>query len=196
MLIAIPSAVGLAVMADPILSLLFPSHPGGGWLLQWGAVSIVFMAVNQILVGSLQGVGKVSMPLVAAFFGVLVKLPLNYFLMAVPEINILGAVISTTACFVVAGVLNGFFLYQTTGILPRFLQTMGKPLVASAIMGASCLGLHIGLDILMPTPLATVFTLLLGVSIYVAAMVLIRGLHAEDIALLPLPKKWLRWLMS
>ncbi|MCL2203559.1 MAG: polysaccharide biosynthesis protein [Defluviitaleaceae bacterium] len=194
MVIAVPAAVGLAVMADPILALLFPSFPQGGILLQWGAASVVFIAINQILTGSLQGIGKVGMPLVAAFFGLLVKIPVNWFLMGVPGINVLGAVISTSVCFIVAGTLNAFFLYRTTGIVPRFFQALGKPVAAAAIMGVACIGLHRGLSVVMPQAAATILTLVLGVSTYVAAMMLIRGFREGDIALLPLPKKMLAWL--
>jgi len=196
MVISVPAAVGLAVMADPILALLFPSFPEGGAMLRWGAVSIIFMAINQIFTGSLQGIGKVRMPLVAAFFGLLVKIPINYFLIAVPEINIMGAVISTVVCFVVAGGLNAFFLYQVTGIIPRFFGALGKPLIASAIMGAACWGIHIGLLLVMPAQIAAISTLVLGVSVYIAAMMLIRGLQPGDAALLPLPRKMLRWLVK
>jgi stage V sporulation protein B len=195
MTISIPSAVGLAVLADPILALLFPSHPGGGFMLQWGAISIAFMAVNQILTGSLQGVGKVTMPLIAAFFGLLVKLPLNWFLMAIPGINVMGAVISTVVCFIVAGGLNLFFLYKSTNIMPRFGGALGKPLAASAIMGLACFGLHRGMAVIMPNALATVITLILGMVIYIAAMLMMRGLRSDDILLLPLPRKARAWLM-
>jgi stage V sporulation protein B len=196
MVVCIPSAVGLAVLAGPILALLFPSHPGGGYMLQWGAVSIVLMAINQIFTGSLQGVGKVTMPLIAAFFGLLVKLPLNWFLMAVPGINVMGAVISTIVCFIVAGGLNLFFLYKSTKIMPRFGEALGKPLAASAIMGLACFGLYRGLAVIIPNALATVLTLVLGMVIYIAAMLLLRGLQSEDIQLLPLPKKMKKWLLG
>jgi stage V sporulation protein B len=196
MFIAIPSAVGLAVMADPILALLFPSFPEGGNMLRWGAVSIVFMAVNQILTGSLQGVGKVSMPLVAAFFGLLVKLPVNHFLMAVPHINMMGAVISTIICFVVAGGLNLFFLYKSTQIMPRFGEALLKPAVASAVMGVSCWGIYRGLAVIIPNALATVVTLILAVVIYTVAMMLMRGIKSSEVAMLPLPKRVVDWLMG
>ncbi|MCL2604205.1 MAG: polysaccharide biosynthesis protein [Defluviitaleaceae bacterium] len=196
MLISIPSAVGMAVLADPILALLFPSFPEGGVLLRWGAVIVVFMAVNQILTGSLQGVGKVTMPLVAAFFALLVKIPVNYFLMAVPGINIMGAIISTIACYLVASGMNLFFLYKSTQLMPRFDEALIKPLGSSIVMGLSCWGLYRGLAVIIPNALATVLTLILGVVIYVVMMMLMRGLNSSDIAMLPLPKKAVRWLMG
>jgi hypothetical protein len=78
--------------------------------------------------------------------------------------------------------------------MPRFDEAFIKPLVASAIMGVACIGLHMGLTVIMPDAFATVFALLMGVAIYIAVMILMRGLRTEDLALLPLPKKMLNWL--
>ncbi|MCL2364032.1 MAG: polysaccharide biosynthesis protein [Defluviitaleaceae bacterium] len=188
MLISIPAAVGLAVMADPILALLFPSFPDGGFMLMWGAACVVFMAINQILTATLFGVGKPYMPVVAAGVGLLVKIPINHYLMAVPEINILGAVISTIVCFIVAALLNLFFLYRATGLMPRFGEAMGKPLVATTLMGVTCFVLHAVLAMIMPGRAATVFTLILGVLVYVTVLMIVRGVREEDAALLPIPK--------
>jgi len=190
MLISIPAAVGLAVLADPILALLFPSFPDGGFMLVWGAVCVVFMAINQVLTAALQGVGKPFMPVIAAAVGLLVKVPINYYLMAVPEINILGAVISTVVCFIVAAGLNIFFLYRTEGLMPRFGEAMGKPAVAATFMGAVCFILHAMLVIALPGRVATVFTLVVGVLVYLTVLMLIRGLRSEDAELLPLPARW------
>jgi stage V sporulation protein B len=192
--ISVPAAVGLAVLADPILALLFPSFPEGGHLLRWGAVTVVLMAFNQILTASLQGVGKVMMPVVAAVFGLIIKIPVNYWLLAVPRINVIGAVISTIACFAVAGALNLFFLYSTTRILPRFDEALIKPVLASAVMGVGCFGLRFVLALIMPDAAATVAALVMGVIIYIAAMVMLRGLEPGDIEALPLPRGLKRWL--
>jgi len=190
MLISIPAAVGMAVLADPIIALLFPSFPDGGFMLTWGAVFVVFMAINQVLSATLQGVGKPFMPVIAAGVGLLVKIPINYFLMAVPEINILGAVISTVVCFMVAAALNLFFLYRATGLMPRFGEAINKPLVAAAAMGVACFILHAVFNIFLPGRVATVFTLLVGVVTYVAVMMYVRGLRREDVELLPIPRGW------
>jgi stage V sporulation protein B len=196
MAVSVPAAVGLAVLAEPILALLFPSFPEGGHLLRWGTVSIIFMVINQILTATLQGMGKVMMPVVAAGFGLLIKIPVNYFLMAVPGINVMGAVISTIMCFVMAAAMNLFFLHRTTNIIPRFGEALIKPIVASTIMGVACYGLRFVLALILPGAWATVSALVMGMAIYLSAMVLLRGLQPGDTDFLPLPGKWKRWIMQ
>ena len=188
MMLTIPAATGLAVLADPILALLFPSHPEGGWLLQWGTVSIIFLAFTQIISGVLQGIGKPGIPVIAAFFGVMVKIPLNHYLMAIPEINILGAVISTIACYLVAAIINMFFLYRHTKIVPDFIGAIVKPLIASIGMGLASYLVYYAVKMVTPRWFSTVLALGVGVMVYLMFMLMIRGFSHVDLNKLPLPK--------
>ncbi|MCL1842515.1 MAG: polysaccharide biosynthesis protein [Defluviitaleaceae bacterium] len=189
MIISIPAAVGLAVLADPIIAMLIPLHPDGGWLLRFGSSSIVFLAIVHIVTGVLQGLGHVRLPVIGLFFGVLIKIPVNYYLMSVPSINILGAVISTIACFVVAAGLNIFFLYRFTGILPEFVNSFAKPGVAALGMGLVSFSAYNLLFIAVPNAAATLGAITLGFFAYVILMVLVKGFRQSDLNALPLPRR-------
>ncbi|MCL2840580.1 MAG: polysaccharide biosynthesis protein [Defluviitaleaceae bacterium] len=195
MIVSIPAAVGLSVLADPIVALLFPSHPEGGLLLRYGAISIIFLAMVQILTGVLQGIGRVGLPVISMFFGLVTKVGVNYFLMPVPQINILGAVISTIACFAVAAFLNTFYLYKLTGILPHIGSMFVKPCIASAGMGVICVVVYYVMAMYTPNSIATLTALFAGGFTYLLVMVLISGFHPQDLSALPLPKR-LRQLMA
>jgi len=193
MALSIPAAVGLSVLADPILALLFPNHPEGGWLLRYGAVSIIFLALVQISSGVLQGIGKVRLPMVAAFFGVIVKIPINWFLLAVPEINIMGAVISTIVCYVIAAAVNLFFLHKFTGVLPDYVGAFVKPTIAAAGMGMACFVTHHMVGIAAPGRVAAVTALLVALPVYLVFMWLIGGFRKQDMDAVPLPGIVRRW---
>ena len=195
MMLTIPATVGLAVLADQIIVLLFPSHPDGGWLIQYGAISIIFIAIVQILTGIYQGVGRVGIPVIGACFGMLAKIPINYFLIAVPEINILGAVISTIVCYIVAMAINLFYLHRITGIIPDFVGALAKPTIASAGMGLVVYASYHIFNIIMPNAMATILALMFGLLAYVIFMGFIKGFRQRDIDVLPLPsivKKMMR----
>jgi len=194
MILTIPAAVGLAVLADPLIALLFPSHPDGGWLLVYGSVSVVFVALVQVLTGALQGVGKVSIPMIGAAAGVLSKIPVNYFLMYIPEINILGAVISTVICFVIAAAVNIMFLKRYTGIMPDLLGAFGKPLLAAAVMGLAVFVKYQMMAWVASNTVATITALLFGATVYVIFMCAIRGFKHGDIDSLPIPGRVKRWM--
>ena len=196
MTLSIPAVVGLTVLADPILALLFPNYPDGGRLLQVGAVSIIFLALVQVSAASLQGIGKVMLPAIAAFCGVMVKIPINWYLLAVPRINILGAVISTIVCYIVAAGINLFFLHKYTGVRPEYRGVFLKPALAATGMGFACFVAHHLISLAAPARFATVVALIIGVPMYIVLMWMLGGFPKQDIAMAPLPKFIRKWLMS
>ena len=65
MLIAIPSSVGLAVLAKPIMQLLFPQKDSldmAAKLLAMIAITVVFYSLSTLSNGILQGIGQVKLP--------------------------------------------------------------------------------------------------------------------------------------
>ena len=88
-LVAVPSAVGLAVLAKPIIYFIqYDSEVSR--LLIYGSVVIVLMAVVSIQTSILQGLGKLYLVTIYAFFGLLGKIIINYIFVAIPSFNILG----------------------------------------------------------------------------------------------------------
>lgn len=94
-LIGLPCTVGLFVLADPILKLLFPNASDGALLLAVSALATIFSAIGQTLSGTLQGLGKATVTAVATLIGSAIKLVLNLVLIPIPSIGIYGAAISS-----------------------------------------------------------------------------------------------------
>ncbi len=190
MIISVPAAIGMGALANQILYLLFPSYPEGGDLLAIGAISIIFLSLSQIETGVLQGIGKIYVPAVSALIGALCKIPLNYVLIAIPSINVKGAVISTIGCYVVAAGLNMLALKRATNIKIDFNSMLIKPVIASLIMGAGCLGIYnLSMMIIHYSPICTLVAIFAAIVIYVIALALLKGFKREDLALLPMGSK-------
>ena len=66
--------------------------------------------------------------------GGVVKIMLNYNLVAVPSVNIYGAPIGTLVCFAITAALNLMFVSRTTEDKPRYFAIFAKPLFASFLM--------------------------------------------------------------
>ncbi len=195
MIISIPAAVGIGVLGDQILKMLYPNYSDGGILLKVGAISIIFLALSQIVTGILQGLGKVYVPAGNALIGALIKIPLNYFLISIPEINVVGAVISTIACYAVASILNFIAMIRKTRVVPDFMGVIIKPIVSSAVMALSCYASYYILYMFIPSnTLSTVFAICISAVVYFIFMVLIKGLKREDLALIPMGGKVIRLL--
>jgi stage V sporulation protein B len=195
MIVSIPAAVGLGVLGDPILSLLFPKYPEGGILLKYGIATIIFLAFVQILTGILQGIGKIYVPVIGALFGALIKIPLNYFLIANPAINIAGAVISTFACYAVAAGVAIYFLRRFTGIVPDAMGAFVKPIFSAAAMGLACYSFyHAAFAASGKNGFSVLVAIVLGIAVYAAFLVLVKGFKKDDLESLPLNKRIIKLL--
>ena len=190
MIISIPAAIGMGVLADEILLLLFPSYSGGGSLLKWGALSIIFLALCQIITGILQGIGKMKTPAKNAFIGAIIKIPINYFLIAIPSINVIGAVISTTVCYIVASILNFRTLKKATKIRPDYNGILFKPTIASIVMGVACYFSYKGIYYISESnTISTLISIFFAMIVYIVSLALIGGFKREDLTLLPMGTK-------
>lgn len=186
MLISIPAAVGIGVLGDQILQMLFPSYSDGGILLKVGALSIVFLALCQIITGILQGIGRVQIPVIGALCGLVVKVVLNYVLIVIPSVNVVGAVLSTTGCYIMAVAVNLTLLKRVTGVQLDYMGGLVKPAVASAVMGIVCFGGYALLHSVIPSnTLCVLITILISVAVYALLLVILRALKREDVVLLP-----------
>ena len=186
MIISIPASVGIGVLGDQILLMLFPTEPGGGMLLKVGAVSIIFLSLCQIITGILQGISKMHIPVIGAIAGAVVKIILNYVLIIRPEINVLGAVISTTACYAVASIINLVFLTKITRVKTDLVGSLGKPLLSSLIMGLCCYYVYQGVyHVSQNNTLGTWVAIFISIIVYGVFMALIKGLKEEDLKMFP-----------
>lgn len=190
MIFSIPAAVGIGVLSDEILAFLFPNYSDGGNLLKWGAFSIIFLALCQILTGILQGIGKMQIPAKNALIGSLIKIPINYIFIAIPSINVLGAVISTTVCYIVASLLNLKALQKAVKFKINYRRILVKPIFASILMGIIC-KFSYSLFLLMTksNSVSTIFSIFLAMITYILIMILIKGFNREDLKIMPMGNK-------
>lgn len=84
-------------------------------LLFVASFNIVFLSLVQVTAGVLQGLGKSKIPVKSLLIGVIFKVGLNVFLISVPSINILGAVIAGGVCYFLVFLLNYRAIKKQTG---------------------------------------------------------------------------------
>ena len=190
MIISIPAAIGIGVLGDQILAMLYPNYSEGGILLKVGSVSIIFLALSQIATGILQGLGKAYIPAVNAVIGAILKIPLNYILISIPEINVVGAVISTIVCYAAASVLNFRALKKAARAKADYMGSIVKPLIASFFMAIACFGSYkLVFYVTNMNTVSTIIAIVFGSVIYFIIMALIRGFRKEDLDLIPMGGK-------
>jgi stage V sporulation protein B len=193
MLFTIPAAIGLSVLGEPILKLLFPSHPDGGILLQWGGIGVIFLALAQITTGMLQGAGRVKLPIIGAVAGSVIKIVLNIVLISNPKINVLGAVFSTIACYLTASVIDILFLKYVTQVKIDFMGTLIKPVICAAGMGVASYGAYEAAYFLSGSNAISVITaIIFGAAVYFICMLFFKGIVRADLRFMPMGRKLIR----
>ncbi|MDP3448109.1 MAG: polysaccharide biosynthesis protein [Eubacteriales bacterium] len=190
MFIGIPCAVGLFALSAPVIDLLYNIDEQrlaiASALMRTSAVGVIFHSLVQTLTGILQGAGKQHIPVVNLLIGGVVKVVLMLTLMRNPEIEIQGAAISTTACYIVAGVLNAIYLIRFTKLKLNVMDTFIKPLVASLIMGGAAYFSYGWIHARIPSnTIATAGAILVGVALYLIGILWMQMFTQEDLAFIP-----------
>lgn len=186
MLLCIPAGVGIYVLGDPILMFLFPSYPDGGILLKIGAISIIFLSLSQIFTGMLQGIGLLYVPALSALIGGLFKIPLNYYLIAMPDINVAGAVISTTICYIITSSINFGFLKSKTKVKFDIINNFIKPIISATVMGFVTYFTYEILYIATGINYISLFVSIgLGALVYGIMLILVKGITKEESKAIP-----------
>ncbi|CAB1245504.1 oligosaccharide flippase family protein [Clostridium sp. MT-14] len=190
-LIAIPCAFGFSVLSDPIFQML--KFRGGSYIMAWGSVVLVLMSLMQIQTTILQSIGKLFTATLYSIIGICVKIITNYFLISIPEINILGAVIGSTMGFIIPIALNHRIIKKSLNVRVSMLNHAVKPLAASAAMGiivyVSYFLMHFVLKFIkipyLPNAISTVLSIAIGIVTYMYVLVLIGGISKRDLQSLP-----------
>ncbi len=201
LLVAMPMGMGLCALGGPIMRLLFPAIDVdvAGPLLSVLGIASIFVALQLLCNSILQASGRVGLPILAVAIGGVVKLIVNYTLVGNPNIRINGAPVGTLCCFAVAAVLEMLMIRKTVPAAPRFARAIGKPLIASLIMGAAAWATHgLAAKLLASTGLsgsylgsavATLAAMVVAVIVYVILVLALRTISKEDLSLMPKGEK-------
>ncbi len=133
-LVALPSAVGLALLASPIDIMLFKDTEGTQAIIAIAAATL-FASIQLTTSSILQGMGVVYVPVRNLFIGAVVKLGLNFLLVPIWGIN--GAALSTVISYLLATLLNLYSMYRRTGVVFDLRAMLVRPLLATFFMGVA-----------------------------------------------------------
>lgn len=168
-LVCLPAAVGLAVLAAPISDLLYDC-PEAGIPLAVVAPAALFLGLHQTSAGILQGMGKTVLPVLNLALGALIKFICNYFLTAIPSIGILGAAAGTVMGFLVSSYLNIAFIRHYNGWNPNYRSLLLRPALAATIMAVVVYFSYRQFRLVLGGDMATAVSILAGALVYLGAL--------------------------
>lgn len=139
-IIAIPSAVGLAVLARPITMLMFPQMESlelASSLLSLLAVTVIFYSISTITNAALQSIGRMNLPLVSAGIALVVQTMVLVLLLLFTDLDVRALVLVSILYSVMIFTVNQYYLRRFLGIRQDIRRDYLQPLACAALMGAA-----------------------------------------------------------
>ena len=189
LLIVIPCAIGFIVLADPILRMLYPNASDGAGILQIAAITMIFVAINHTLNGSLYGLNKLYIPAIALTFGSIVKVILNIVLIRNPNINIYGASISSLICQLITFGITYRAIKSAIDIKINVKNTVIKPMIAGITMGVIIFLINYLFKSVINNYILTICNIGIGAIAYLLVVAYLKVLNKEEICALPMGNK-------
>lgn len=142
--VGFPCAVGLSLLAEPVLFLLFgrggrytPDQLRlGARLLEISSLTILFFIQVQATSAILQALRRQRIPMYTLALGVAIKMAFNYSLVAIPSVGIQGAPYASLLCYIVSFLPNLYYVRKYAGLQMNLAELLWRPLASTAAMAA------------------------------------------------------------
>ena len=194
LLVVLPCTFGLAALATPIMSLLFPSIEATGpaslgTLLFVVAPSAIFLGLVYAQNGILQGMGKPMVPVMALLVGMLFKVVISYTLTGIASVNIIGSGIGTVSAYAVASIIEFIYIKKHMQLKLSPKEFIIKPLLTVITMFV-VVKLSYGVTVgFLGNALATLISISIGGVVYGLVLVGIGGITKEELMSMPKGEK-------
>ena len=194
MLIAIPCAVGMGVLAGPIMRLIFGDNSAlARNLLTLGAPAVIFFSLSTVTNAVLQGIDLMRKSVTHSAISLALHVILVYVLLQHFNMGIYGLVIGNVTFALAVCILNWLAIGKALKYRQEIKTTFLLPLVSSAVMGAFALAVYrlvtsitgyYQLGILVSVPLAMI--------LYGILIILTKSVTEEELPDMPFGMRILR----
>lgn len=184
--IGAPIGMGLCALAKPILSFVFSNSA-----IEVEVATLPLMIIGAFGVISICGgpifcifnaVGRIDIPIKLTIIGSVLKIATTYFLVRVPEINVVAAAISNVVFYGFIMIVGFILLKRIVDYKVPLFSVIVKPALAGAICGICA---RLAYTALPGGRMSTILAIGVGMVAYIAAVVLLRVLPREDLSALP-----------
>ncbi len=193
-LIALPASLGLSVFGREILGLLFADQLAAvniaAPLLSALSPAVFFSCIITVSNAALQAYGKATKPIISMALGAAVKIVSEYVLVGLPDVNILGAPISTLMCDLTIVMVNLYFIRKHTCGVGSEVKLFSRTLIASSMATAmSITAALIWIKTIGHSRGMIVVIAAVDMIIYILLAAKTQAVNAADIEMLPRGEK-------
>ena len=187
MLISIPCAVGLAVLAKPVTFLLFSSSTMetldySAKLLIVLTPSVVLYALSTVSNSVLQGLGKVNKPIINAGIALVLQTGAAVGLLFGTGLDLYAIAIVNSVYSGVVCLLNQFAVRRAIGYKQEMKTTFLLPLIASTFMGATAWVVYEALYLWTSSMVISVLPAIpIAAVVYFVVLIALRGVSEQEL---------------
>lgn len=187
LLIAIPSAVGLTVLAGPLNNLLFSGDNDlAVQMTLYGSIAVVFYSVSTVTNAILQGIDRMRLPIVHALTALVLHLAAMEVMVLVFHMGIFSMVFANILFAVIMCFLNHRSIRKILGYRQEVKKTILLPAAASAVMGAAAVGvyklIHMGIQ---SNAVCTLAAVAAAMAVYGVLLVKLGCLDEDELHQMP-----------
>ncbi len=192
MIIAFPSAMGLAILGQPIIRIIYPSsdYATGGMMLLTGSTCIIFYALSTVTNGVLQSVDKMSNPVKNSFISLVIHVILLYAFLKWTSLGAFALVIGNVTYPLVVCMLNARDMVKYLKYNQEITKTFCIPFLSCVIMGILTYIVYQGVFFVThKIYIAIIPAILIAVISYFALVLKLQGLSREELYEFPMGRK-------
>lgn len=192
-LFSLPCAVGMSVLSEPILNLIYDDINAAP-LLAVLAYGIIFVSLVMVSNAVIQAYGKPWIPVFNMLIGGLVKVVTNYVLVGNIDININGAPYGTVLCYFVTASLDLIVIRKYLN--PNYgLDFVIKTVFSAAIMGISVYFTYSKL-FSFGYVIALLAGIFVGVVVYFILLLVTKAIKKQDVSAMPGAEKLMKLMKN
>lgn len=199
MVIAFPSAVGLAVLGKPIVGLLFPRlteyQELAASLLLTGSSAVIFYALSTITTSVLQGQNYMRIPVIHSAVSLVLHVCLVYALLKYTDLGVYALIIGNVSFPVLVSLLNMWSITARLRHRWNFRGIVVIPLISSAVMGVAAALVYRLFHALVPIDaLALLLGIAAAVVVYAVMILKLRCFTRQELLDLPMGGRLVRFM--
>ncbi|MCF8018733.1 MAG: polysaccharide biosynthesis protein [Vallitaleaceae bacterium] len=188
LLVSIPSAFGLAFLAEPILLMLFGAKniEIASLLMRLGAMTVIFYSVSAICIGILQGLGMIRVPVHHSLVALGVKVVFMIILIYVFDFGLIGAVLSNIIFSGLVATMNYLSIEKKIHLNMDYRVSVMYPLIAGLMMGIVAMVVHMMVMAMSNSNvIGTLTAIMIGGLFYVILLIKIGGITEAELLIFP-----------
>lgn len=187
LLIAIPSTIGLTVLAGPVNNLLFSGDNALAiQMTLYGSLAVIFYSLSTVTNAVLQGIDRMDAPICHALISLVLHIGALELMALVFHMGIFSMVYANILFAVLMSFMNHRTIRKTLGYRQEIKKTILIPTAASAVMGAGAFFTYRLCHMAVKSnALSTLIAIFVAIAIYGVLLIKMKGIDAKELRGMP-----------